>query len=117
MRKATANGSARLRAVKGRLQQVGLICAGTVLERTKVCGRSYCACVSDPKARHGPYFEWNRWEDGALRHLVVSPVEARAIRRAQKNYQRVLKLLSAWEDESARAIVGAKRASRRGAER
>jgi hypothetical protein len=109
----TTTNARRIRAVKRLLQRVDLICSGTLLERTKVCGKSYCICASDPKARHGPYYEWNRWEDGALRHRAASPEEARQIRRAQQSYQRVLKLLAAWEDESARIILGTKRGSRR----
>jgi hypothetical protein len=107
------NNSPRLQAIKHKILRVGFICSGTLLERTKVCGKPNCACASDPKARHGPYFEWNRREDGALRHRAVSPDEARRIQRAQESYQLILRLLTDWEDESARTILGADRVSRR----
>lgn len=93
-------------ALKQGLTRVDLICSGTLLERTKLCGKAGCRCTQDPHQRHGPYFEWNRLENGKLRHRVVSPAEARTIRRAQHNYQRVLRLLAQWEDESLMTILG-----------
>lgn len=113
MRNNEKADAARLETIRRQIQGLDLICSGTLLGRTKACGKPNCACASDPAARHGPYYEWNRWENGALRHRTVSPEEARAIRRAQRNYQQILKLLTDREDETACTVLGPKRASRR----
>jgi hypothetical protein len=99
----------RIAAIKRRILQIDRICSGTLLERTKVCGKTNCRCAVDPASRHGPYHEWNRREQGRLRHRVVTTDEARQISQAQDRYQALLGLLEAWEQESAQAILGVKR--------
>jgi hypothetical protein len=99
----------RIAAIKERISRLALICTGTLLERTKVCGKANCRCAADPAQRHGPYFEWNRLEQGVLRHRAVSADQAKRIRSAQDNYQRLLDLLAQWELESLRAILGSDR--------
>ena len=99
----------RIAALKRQLARIDLICSGTLLERTKLCGKPGCRCAQDPAQRHGPYYEWNRLENGVLRHRVVSPEEARGIRRAQRNYRRLRRLLAQWENESLKMLLGRKR--------
>ncbi len=103
--------SARQRIVvlKHRIAAIDLVCAGTLLERTKVCGKPSCRCASDGEARHGPYYEWNRRLQGRLHHRAVTPDQARVITRAMRDYQRLLALLEDWEHESARIILGPRR--------
>jgi hypothetical protein len=113
LKRTATRSDARIDSIKRRIARLDRICAGTLLERTKVCGKPNCRCAADPDARHGPYFEWNRWKDDALRHRLVSADEARLVRRAQDNYQTLLQLLAEWEDESATAILGAERLTRR----
>ena len=98
----------RIGLIKHQIAKIDLVCSGTLLERTKVCGKPNCRCALDPANRHGPYFEWNRWQEARLRHTAVSREQARQIRRAQNNYQRLLRILDRWEDESAEAILGAR---------
>ncbi len=99
----------RMETIRRQIARIDLICSGTLIKRTKVCGKPNCRCARDPSNRHGPYFEWNRWQDGRLRHAALSREQARQIRRAQNNYQRLLRILARWEDESAEAILGPKR--------
>lgn len=105
---STAQDKARQRiaAIKRRIAEIDLVCSGTLLERTKTCGKSYCACASDEAARHGPYHEWNRRLQGSLHHRAVTPEEARVITRAMNDYQRLLALIEDWEHETARIILG-----------
>lgn len=103
----------RIAALQRNLARVDLICSGTLMERTKLCGKPGCRCNEDPAHRHGPYYEWNRLENGRLRHRVVSPAEAKRIRRAQHGYQRVRRLLAQWEQESLKAILGPERLKHR----
>ena len=110
-KKKSAAANSRITRIRRQIARLDVICSGTLLERTKVCGKPNCRCATDPEARHGPYFEWNRREEGTLRHRAISPQEAVRIRRAMENYQRLLALLEQWERESTRSILGAKRLS------
>jgi len=105
--------NARIVQIRDRISQVELICSGTLLERTKVCGKPNCRCASDPSAEHGPYYEWRRRERGRLHHRIVNANEAGRIRRAQNDYQRLLGLLETWEEESLAIILGRDRLTRR----
>ena len=79
--------SSRIAELRRRIARIDLICSGTVLERTKVCGKPNCRCARDPDAEHGPYYEWKRRENNRLRHRIVSAEEAERIRKAQDDYQ------------------------------
>jgi hypothetical protein len=95
----------RIEAIRRKIDRLDLICTGTLLERTKVCGKPNCRCATDPNARHGPYHEWNRREGGRLRHRAVSTDEAARIDLAMNDYQRLLEYLQQWEEESIRIIL------------
>lgn len=96
----------RVRRLLERITQIDLVCSGTLLRRTKVCGKRTCACATDEGARHGPYWEWSRREAGKLAHSIVSPATAAALRRAIRNQRRIHRLLALWERESVRIIQG-----------
>ena len=87
------------------LTRIDLICSGTLLERTKVCGKPNCRCATDPDARHGPYFEWSWREDGTLRHKVLSAEQAQRLKCSIKNYRTVQRLLAHWDKESREAVL------------
>ena len=55
----------RLRQARAQIAKIEFICSGTLFHRTKMCGKPNCACATDPKARHGPYFEWSRRKETA----------------------------------------------------
>ncbi len=111
MAHSSSSPPVRMAALKRRIARLGLLCSGTLLERTKVCGKPACRCAADPAARHGPYYEWNRRLQGRLHHRIVSPAQARVITQAMNEYQTLLGLLADWEDASAQVILGAERLS------
>lgn len=92
---------ARLRAA---IAAVELLCSGTLLRRTKLCGKAGCRCAHDPAARHGPYWEWGHMKGGKLVHRMLSPRQAALLRPAIANYRKVMRLLRAWEVETERMI-------------
>lgn len=94
----------RIARIRQALARIDYLCSGTLLERTKMCGRAGCACAQDPAARHGPYFEWGHMHAGKLVHRQVSAGHAAALRRAISNYRVVRKLLRDWEVETERLI-------------
>jgi hypothetical protein len=95
-----------IRALKNEIAGVGLICSGTLLERTKTCGKPNCRCANDPQARHGPYYEWSWREGGKLRHKIVPAEKADLVREAIQNHRTVKELLGRWERQSAAVIFG-----------
>jgi hypothetical protein len=95
---------ARITRIREALARIDYLCSGTLLERTKMCGRPNCACAQDPAARHGPYFEWGHMHAGRLVHRQVSAQHAAVLRRAITNYRLVRQLLRDWEVETERLI-------------
>ena len=95
-----------IRALKNEIAGLGLICSGTLLERTKTCGKPNCRCATDPQARHGPYYEWTWREGGKLRHKIVPAEKVDQLRQAIQNHRTVQELLGRWERESATVIFG-----------
>lgn len=100
------------RQVLDTLRAIDLLARGTLLKRTKVCGKKGCRCAQDPAARHGPYYEWGRMEKYRLVHTMVSPAEARLVVEAIRNYRRIQRLLRTWERETAKMILEEKRRNR-----
>jgi hypothetical protein len=99
-----AEAQKQIAEIRRRITQFEFVCSGTVLRRTKVCGKPTCKCATDPKARHGPYYEWTRREGQRLAHSVVSRQRAQALRRAIRNYREILRLLRRWEAQSIKAM-------------
>ncbi len=51
-------------AIARRLADAGFALPGTLIERTRACGKSNCRCKEDPPRLHGPYHQWTRKIDG-----------------------------------------------------
>ena len=85
-RKSTARQRQRLeRTIDGlreEIAQMGYVCSGTVSKRMKTCGKAGCSCHKDPANRHGPYYEWTRWEGKRLVNSVVSAETAELLSEA-----------------------------------
>jgi uncharacterized protein DUF6788 len=107
-----AHVRARIARVRAAIAAVELLCSGTLLRRTKLCGKAVCRCARDPAARHGPYWEWGHMKGGKLVHRMISPRQAALLRPAIANYRRVMRLLRAWEGETEH-VIDAEGAQRR----
>jgi len=94
----------RISRIRAAFNAMEYLCSGTLLRRTKVCGKPSCRCAQDPSARHGPYYEWGHLKGGKLVHRVVSPEQAALLRLAIANYREARKLLRAWEKETEHLI-------------
>lgn len=95
----------RLAAIRTELTAIDYICSGTLLSRTKVCGKPNCACASSRDARHGPYYEWSRLEKGRLAHIVLPADSVPLFRQAVANYRRLRRLLRKWERDSVKVAL------------
>jgi len=100
-----AHAQQRIAQIHAELARLDYICAGTLQHRTRVCGKPGCRCARDPAARHGPYYEWGRMEEGRLIHSKLSPDEARRFVQAMRKYRRLKRLLRRWQQESVQAIL------------
>ena len=92
----------RIARIREALSAIDYLCSGTLLQRTKVCGKPGCRCAQDPSARHGPYFEWGHMKGGKLVHRTVTSEQATILQLAIANHRKAKKLMQAWEDETER---------------
>jgi hypothetical protein len=92
----------RIARIREALSAIDYLCSGTLLQRTKVCGKPGCRCAQDPSARHGPYYEWGHMKGGKLVHRTVTPEQATILQLAIANHRKAKKLMQAWEDETER---------------
>jgi hypothetical protein len=90
--------------IRERIARMSHVCSGSVTRRMKTCGKARCACHRDPASRHGPYYEWTRWEGKRLVHSVISAETAELLREAVSNYKEARRLLREWEHASFEAI-------------
>jgi exonuclease VII small subunit len=95
----------RIEGIRQALGAIEHLCSGTLLKRTKVCGKPGCRCAADPGARHGPYYEWGHMRGGKLVHRSVTAEQAALLEQAIANYRKARKLMQAWEDETEKLIV------------
>jgi len=103
-KKNAARVSRPIESIRRQIAAMGLVAQGTVSKRTKVCGRPNCRCAQDPQARHGPYYEWTRRENGRYVHTVISADQAKELVAAIDNHKRVLALLARWSIQTAKAL-------------
>jgi hypothetical protein len=91
--------------IRKAISALDYVASGTLHTRRKRCGRPNCRCAKDPKALHGPYYEWNRWIDGKLVHRIISAEQAEIVERALDNLKEVKRLLTLWEHQTAEEIL------------
>ena len=94
----------RIEGIRQGLCGIDHLCSGTLLKRTKVCGKAGCRCATDPSARHGPYYEWGHMRGGKLVHRTLTAEQAALLEQAIANHRKAKKLMQAWEDETERLI-------------
>ncbi len=95
----------RIEEIRSRITAMDLVSSGTLLTRTKTCGKKSCRCSTDVEARHGPYNEWNRRESGRLVHLTISDQQAEEAAKAIASYRAVQQLLARWQRDTVRIIT------------
>jgi hypothetical protein len=95
----------RTKELRRAISAMDFVASGTLHTRTKVCGRKNCRCAVDPDARHGPYYEWSRRQEGRLVHSVVTAEQAQLFTRAIGTYREIQRLLARWAHETAQEIL------------
>lgn len=95
----------RTKELRRAITRMDYMASGHLHLRTKICGRPNCSCAHDPDARHGPYHEWSRRQDGRQLNSSITPQQAKLFTRAIANYREILTLLKLWERETAAEIL------------
>ena len=94
----------RIRRIQEQIRAMDYVSSGSLVTRTKVCGKPGCRCASDPEARHGPYYEWGYMKDGRQVHRMLSAEQATILKKAIANYRAILRLLREWERQTLRLL-------------
>ena len=81
---------------------------GSIVERTRRCGKSNCACATDPKARHGGLY-LSVHLDGATTAVPLRTDDVSRVRDAVERYQRLWQALT---ELTACEVAELRRASR-----
>ncbi|EQD41955.1 hypothetical protein B1B_14285 [mine drainage metagenome] len=77
---------------------------GSLVKRYLPCGTEGCACHEDPKARHGPYYQWTRKVRGKTEAVWVPREVAELCRQWMKEGKRFGVDESRLEDLSVEAL-------------
>jgi hypothetical protein len=93
----------RYRELAQRLSQIGWIASGSVALRTERCGRTYCACASDPSRRHGPYWHFTAKVDGKTVNKRLSEHDAHLYEEWIGNDRTVRSLLAEMREVATKA--------------
>jgi hypothetical protein len=89
---------ARIRDLAAQLAQPRAMRRGSFSQRYVKCSKPGCACGSDPKARHGPYFSLTRGVGGRTRSRLVATAKAELVRRQVEAGQHFRRQVEAfWE--------------------
>jgi len=90
-------------ALKARIQDIGFICTGSLVERWTSCGKPNCRCSTDPKQRHGPYYQLSWKEAGVTISKRLSPEHALLYQQWIDNRRQLEALLDHMRTVSAEA--------------
>lgn len=96
-----------LKSVQDELRDIGFVLPGSIVKRFMRCGRKGCACQTDPKAAHGPYYDWTRKEDGKTVSIRLTEKEASLLTKWIENKNRLYRLVTKMEQiglEAAKLI-------------
>lgn len=91
MRKEKTSQDKKIELLKTKIVDFDLIVPGSLRTIYSKCGRDYCACQADKKARHGPYILWDRKVNGKLSSKMVSKEMAAQIKKWIENRNKLEK--------------------------
>ena len=94
--------------LKKKLDYLGYICVGTIIERWICCGKTSCACTKNPSRRHGPYYQWTRKVGGKTEARMLSESLVRLYREGIRNHRRLDAILEQMRKISLLAFDAAK---------
>ena len=84
-----------------RLAKMDFFCPGSLMSLYRRCGKSYCACQTDPKRLHGPYTVWTRKVGAKTVTRTLHPKQAELCKRSIQNMREVEAILERMKELSA----------------
>jgi hypothetical protein len=94
----------KLERIATELGSTGLVLPGSVLTRSKACGKANCACMADPPRLHGPYHQWSRRDGDKMVHVNLSDEQLSDYRGFFDGDRRLRALVRELEELSLRVI-------------
>jgi hypothetical protein len=95
----------RYRDLAAQLAAIGYIASGSIAQRYNRCGKSNCACHTDPPRLHGPYWQWTAKVDGKTFNKRLTEHEARLYREWIDNDRKARSLLTQMRAIGAEAAA------------
>jgi hypothetical protein len=86
----------RIEAIKAEIMRIDVVLPGSVVERLVTCGRTGCACQTNPPTLHGPYLEWTRTEKGKTRSTRITEERAAYCRQWIAAGRSLQELIDEW---------------------
>lgn len=93
----------KYRQLTARLAKTGFIWPGTVQRRLLTCGKTECACHTDPQHRHGPYAYWTSKEAQKTISRLLTPEEAELYEEWIENRRQLEQTVRAMKKLSCQA--------------
>lgn len=117
-----ADAPADVRELATALSRPKAMRRGSVSERTIKCSKPSCACASDPKARHGPYFSLTRSVEGKTQSRFLTAEQAQLARQQIAEGQKFRHQLDdyweaceQWADTQLQGTEAAEETAKKGA--
>lgn len=88
---------------KARIQKIGFICKGSLVQRRQLCGNPNCRCHSDPDKLHGPYYELSWKEKGKTVSHHIPQEMVPLYRQWNDNRRMLLEVINEMESISRKA--------------
>jgi hypothetical protein len=95
----------RYRNLAQKIAEIGWVASGSVAQRFERCGKTNCACYSDPTRRHGPYWHFTAKVGGKTVNKRLSEKEAHLYEEWIRNDRTVHSLLAEMRAIAAEAQV------------
>ena len=90
------------RQLKQGLVNLGFVLQGSLSERWMKCGKPACRCRRDPKARHGPYYQWSWKNKGRTASVYLNPQQAELCKEWIANHRELERVIQRMRDLSLR---------------
>ena len=90
------------------LARTPYVCTGSVMSRYSRCGKPQCACHTDERARHGPYFVWTRKVKGKTVTRTLTVEQAELCKRCIGAMRELEKTIETMKDLTVRYIENQK---------
>ena len=88
---------ARVADLRRRLDGIGIVLRGSLVERWMPCGKRGCGCQATPPKLHGPYHQWTRKVGGKTKTVRLTKDEAAGYKEWIDNGRRLDAIIEEWE--------------------